>query len=581
MFRLLFLLTVILAVMCSGGNAGAWEVELNGNYSLEYFYVSRMGPGDLFGDANRAQAGFGTLQTTIGMAGPVNNQIVVEGASSKGADGSFTQSRYMLRPVLRINPAVEVRSEIGFQGDFNANAPLWASPPQYKGFWRSYGRSEETYQALAAPVLNYAYGVWKLPIGAFWFGRKPFAFGPGWSGLHRENTTTTGFGIDVPYGPFVFKAFQEFGQTGTYNTPYDVRNADLSTLTLVSSVDRNQQKRWGSLYSLEYLAGNMTLGVLSRTDLWNNVHTWPQGSLTLRDDRSGGVPALFLNSYLSVQGQNGGQATLYPIYGDVLLETVILYGKYFDGRFFANLEWDQQYIWARRLQGRPISGFPRGWFAEAGALVGPAKLSLAAVYRSGHDRAGGILDVVSSTGTNNQTAIQVANTWNLYLGGGDEALLPYTTLLAWYGGGNNSYDAVGKALFQDFKGYAGRVDYAMAANLNLWASYLYARRASNTGNWWGQFTGGIGTAPIRGTNVPNDNLGWEAQIGLNWQLLDSTLLYSKVSYWKPGAWFKHAYQDYSTLTAITDPSSDVHIWLNPDRGIDPIVGATIGFEIKL
>lgn len=581
-------LSLVIIFLCFCVTANAWEFKTTGSYSFDYFYISRTGPNDLFGNANGAQSSFGSGLTSIGLSGPFSNQVVVEGLSSKGADGSWTQEKLSVDTLIKANSAVSLNTRISFQGDLNGMYtayPSWASPNHYDGTYRSTTRTEETKQAISSLFLNYAYGSMRLPLGTLFFGRKPIGFGPGWAGFHKEDTTFTGIGLIVPYGPFTFMVAQELGQTGGYNSPPDTRNVDLSLLTLVSSTDRNQQRDWSSLYSIDFVNGPLALGTLNKTVYYSNIHSWPQGGRTLRDDRNGSFASNFVNSFVTYQTQTGDttQTIIYPVYGDVLFSTQVFYAKYDNGRFFFNGEYDQQYLSVRRMGGRPISGWPFGLFGETGIMCGPGKLTLAAFYRTGHDRQGGILDVVSTTGTNQQTATQVGDTWGLYTpyAGAGECVKPYSILMGYYGTGNNSYDNIGNPTFLDFKAFAGRVDYAAASNLNLFVSYLYARRASNTGSWWGEYNGGIGVAPTRGSNVPDNNLGWEIDAGVYWKLLENTLLSVKAGYWKPGNWFKFAYQDYSQNVMTTDPISDAAIYLNGNRSIDPIFGLNFGFEIQI
>jgi hypothetical protein len=210
---------------------------------------------------------------------------------------------------------------------------------------------------------------------------------------------------------------------------------------------------------------------------------------------------------------------------------------------------------------------------ELGGLCGPAKLSLVTFWRSGHDRQGGVLDTSSASGSTG-TVTQVGDSWVQYVGGAGTAVAPYNWLIGWYGTGNNSYDAVGRPMYTDFKAFAGRADYAIAANLNAYVSYMYASRASNTGSWWGEYNGGVGTVPVvRGNNVADDNLGWEADIGTSWKILENLTWEFKFGYWKPGNWFKTAYQDLSSTNTLGSGAFGAQtVPVNPNRSIDPIIG---------
>ena len=72
-------------------------------------------------------------------------------------------------------------------------------------------------------------------------------------------------------------------------------------------------------------------------------------------------------------------------------------------------------------------------------------------------------------------------------------------------------------------------------------------------------------------NVPDDYLGWEANVGVNWKLLEGLTFNSQFAYWQPGDWFKFAYVDQgatipNTVWGTLLPSSILN------RAIDPLIG---------
>ncbi len=115
---------------------------------------------------------------------------------------------------------------------------------------------------------------------------------------------------------------------------------------------------------------------------------------------------------------------------------------------------------------------------------------------------------------------------------------------------------------------ASRIDYAVAANLNMFGSFLWAERTAH-GYAWGflrpNYTATAGRTVSSGNvvdtvtwtpsltykqhagapNIPDTALGWEATTGFNWQLLDRLTLGGLVSYWQPGKWFNYACIDRS------------------------------------
>ncbi|HTY23141.1 MAG TPA: hypothetical protein VMC85_08420 [Desulfomonilaceae bacterium] len=107
------------------------------------------------------------------------------------------------------------------------------------------------------------------------------------------------------------------------------------------------------------------------------------------------------------------------------------------------------------------------------------------------------------------------------------------------------------------------MDYAVASNLNVWRTYLWAERLERDGYLAGNF-GRSGTldavpgataagAAFRGANgrgsitlsdpfASSRFLGWEANAGVDWKLLEGMTLLFKYACWQPGDWFDWAYQ---------------------------------------
>ena len=102
------------------------------------------------------------------------------------------------------------------------------------------------------------------------------------------------------------------------------------------------------------------------------------------------------------------------------------YFKYFNGRFFLNAEYDFQYADVRRNGGRPITMWGDAWELEFGGICGPAKLSLANFYSSGHDRRGGLLNLTNSTGTVGASQVndRLPCTWSLEAVNSPSPLMP-------------------------------------------------------------------------------------------------------------------------------------------------------------
>ncbi len=209
-------------------------------------------------------------------------------------------------------------------------------------------------------------------------------------------------------------------------------------------------------------------------------------------------------------------------------------------------------------------------FAEGGMLCGPGKLGLMFAWSPGNDRA-------NSNSTKNYTGGMINN----------QATDAYNYLLFHtYGGGNDAPWSAGNAINaltftrdengQMFDAYAlaARLDYAAAANLNLWGSYMWAHRVEKNGYLAGfKGTGGaaaaadvnfsatpagaqawrLATMPGGGANqnpfVDDGYLGWEAGLGVDWKLLENFSTKFRYAYWQPGQWFDTAYRVVGPVAA--------------------------------
>jgi hypothetical protein len=196
-------------------------------------------------------------------------------------------------------------------------------------------------------------------------------------------------------------------------------------------------------------------------------------------------------------------------------------------------------------------------------VSGPAKISFLWSYYPGPDRRGGKLIDRQPT----VVPIFAAQ-------GGVNLYFPYSLLLGYdYGSGNGSITrSSDHGFITDASTYGVRLDYAIAANLNAYATFLYASRVSQGYGWgWirpdpgknlispGLQYGNNGD-PVYNLDFPNGNLvdlsfaganstatpapnilerdlGYEIGGGIDWKLLEGYTLAARVAYWKPGSWF--------------------------------------------
>jgi hypothetical protein len=168
-----------------------------------------------------------------------------------------------------------------------------------------------------------------------------------------------------------------------------------------------------------------------------------------------------------------------------------------------------------------------------------------------------------------------------------------------YGAGLNAVNWNGEGYMTDASSWGARLDYAVAANLNVYGTFFYATRVSKGWGWASLVPSFQNNVTLLGTNnfnatqnllingapsIPDDSLGWEITAGVDWNLLEALTLKARAAYWEPGTWFKYACVDKTLVTFNTatftvpspqqsDGAAIGSSWgVNPNRSIDPIWG---------
>jgi hypothetical protein len=154
----------------------------------------------------------------------------------------------------------------------------------------------------------------------------------------------------------------------------------------------------------------------------------------------------------------------------------------------------------------------------------------------------------------------------------------------------------GNGYLRDASALAARLDYAVAANLNVYGSLFYANRTSN-GYSWGCIgpnagaTAGPFTHAANGNldlnlnrypaspNIPDTALGYEVDTGFDWKLLEHWVLGVVVGYWQPGKWFSYACIDRSVV-GWHDGSTATNFGTAPDKVIDAVIGGAFNLTFE-
>ena len=168
-----------------------------------------------------------------------------------------------------------------------------------------------------------------------------------------------------------------------------------------------------------------------------------------------------------------------------------------------------------------------------------------------------------------------------------------------YGLGTSFARDTGNGFVQDASVYAARLDYAVAANLNIYGSFTWAEKFSKSGDVWGCLIPNPRPSATEPANpfgsvlyvtanraaanaiptIPDPALGYEIDGGFDWKLLEGLTARCTMGYWVPGKWFSYACVDKSITGWATPATGD---WTNnfytrPNKNIDPV----FGLEFKL
>jgi len=635
--------------------AAAWEFSMTSEMDWNYYSETQMGTQGFFGPYNVDNAAGPLNFGGSNFWGGVNKLVApgpggpapAWGAVYSGSNAVRQTTKMEICPEFRINKAIRIRGayRIGSWAGVPANVSLagllalapgaqneaGSGVPSFNtGTTANVQNSELDAGTQPGTRVSFSPGYWnqlwltaQTPWGIFAFGKRPFTFGIGTITNGEDNTTTDSLLLSVPYGPLTF--------LGAFYAHEDSTYADLDVLLprkASQNFDGSDLWYYGSpAAAVVYNSGSLSAGMLYRNLSWR---VGPE------------------SRQVALSPFTGRQYSTDFIPRDYTNNLFIAFMKYANCNFFLNAEVD---VWRgarqNQLNGASlgtgpaagagefgelpfVSGVSGGgslfrptyteyerYAVETGAMVGPAKLTLMGARIPGMDRRAGVfIDRQSSfsLGAENASLIlgpaaglvqALGNHPNLTNAG---FFLPYSWLMVYnYGAGEGNSLGPGGAnvtwngdgTLNNANALAARLDYAVAANLNVWGSAFYAERVNHAWGWGhispnpagdgsqfsvdgnyllaGQNSQGhynpAGAALVSSPAIPDRSLGYEFGGGVDWQLLQGLKFNGRASYWMPGKWFSYACVSRSNpfwKSPGTDPTG---LWgTAPNRTIDPVLG---------
>ncbi len=529
--------------------AFGWGFSMKGDAEWRYRYWTRTGDTDIFGpmDGSKVYLGINHLQTfpTGGTQNGIGGAFGVQaGENCYGKEMSFVDYRMTLYPQIKVNPAVTLDASLNL-----TSLGIWSDGQPYDSSTTSnYGYVNSLYvpisnRPVATDVPNTYLTLQWLKLGIvtpmlnFSIGYKSSHWAMGlWK--HKFNRASSSFSVSAHYGPLTIGFSPYFARNESSWRTYGVsRNEG------VGSYQRQEQRRNYFLAAegeIKYSSGDLELGLLS--DSYTESHS----------DR--------VNPRLTALSPNARPATQ-----DIVRYRIDPYMKYFNGRFFFNAEgaWFTRWksgraaadpssgivtaVNARVRENMSDNGFLYG--VELGTVCGPSKCTFNYVRATGDDPATRV--VAEDAGTTEQgVSAGYMKDWGL--------------LMYYMYGAGTGWDAAGYGQPTNFQHLGGRLDYAVATNLNCFMLYSYAwRDQPNAYTLGGDYAGGVrlftnsDIVQFQGlsggyfgqTAVPDSarDIGWEVNTGFQWKLLENLVWQSTFAYWKPGTWWSYAYPNTAAI----------------------------------
>jgi hypothetical protein len=587
----------IALTMVLGFPAQAWEFKMRTEFEYRLRYFSRIGDKDLFGQASVQEGGISAAG--IGFAGPIWYSLSRDRAVA-AANANVAAPRLIVRGgFARYDCDAQIADmRMTFYPSIIVNRALsWYMTITAGGFRHKFAMTGMTGDSMDV-VTNVGYSVGTIPLPA------PFDFIDQWIVAPTSTLTTLNYEVAAGIPPFeryymsqtsdsAFSTASIFSieqMKAVINTPIGYISLGTKDFPIGIGATFARNSREESIY-LAVPNGPLTFSLLvfpgeppRHGELYRvatGYNTIPDGGLKshhfigLVTQYHSGTGEIGLGAFHQTAHLSKGYVTPRANTDHDFFQGLV-WAKFNNGRLFCNgeLSWTEANI-RRSYRDDPVvvpkvslEGYH--WITEFGFILGPVKSSLMLARASGP-----VL-----TGNAGVTRFPYPNPTKIYipLNINYQALEPYEYLMfRGYGGGNSFagrphttlMNPDGSGEMGDAYAYAGRVDLSVAANLNVWASYIWAHRLEVNGFYAGQagsfitdnptyygsgdFTAAAaqlwksrnGYGPIANPFPDDGFIGWEAGVGVDWGLLDGLTFRMRYAYWQPGAWFDQAYKAYT------------------------------------
>ncbi|MFH1115286.1 MAG: hypothetical protein V1792_15355 [Pseudomonadota bacterium] len=566
MRRFGFIAVVLLLLAAMTIPASAWEMKLKGDTEWRFRYWARTGDKDIFGkmDPTAVNLGVNHLATFPTVGGTQNAPTatfgVLAGENNFGSDMSFTDYRMTIYPKIQVNKAISVEASVNMTslGIHSDGQPYDNSGNTNRGYENSlYVPISSRPAASNVPntyvTVQYLKASLNTPMLDFSFGLKDSGLGMGlWKS--KSTRSSASFGVSTHYGPFKFGFSPYFTRRLSDWRALDSRNTGDEAQSRKERVRDYFRALQGEI---EYKCGPMKITFVSDS---------------YKEDQA---PDTTIRGGVIAPGKPSQDTLRYRFH---------LSFDYFDGRFFAQGEWD----WFNRWRAGPAAaasatsvgvGIDNNgmlYGLQLGGVAGPSKVTVNYFRATGDD--------ITTRETNEDAAAGDAGVSSGYVK--NWAYLMYYL----YGTGTN-FNADGYGQPTNMHHLGGRVDYGVAANMNFWATYAYAWRDQPQayrlgGNYQlglnsytndNLFAFKAGTSPA--TPVPDSarEIGWEIDLGVNWQILQNLTWNTTCAYWQPGTWWSYAYPNTANIyrtnpgATIAAASTRAGAITGAGREVDPLI----------